>query len=146
MNHPMQYSGSGLTLTENSEGCVLIPYRDSGGKWTDGFGNTHGVIPNGPAITMAQAVAQLQANIQTSVNDVNLLVTVALTQGEFDALVDFDFNCGRGNLANSSLLRLLNSGNVAAAAEEFEKWDRCAGKVLAGLLRRRQAEAKEFQS
>ncbi|WP_223164448.1 lysozyme [Massilia rubra] len=143
MTPEMQYSTTGLALTEQFEGCKLTAYRDSGGVWTNGYGNTHGVVP-GSTITQQQAVADLQKNIQTSVNDVNLLVSVQLTQGEFDALVDFDFNLGRGNLQKSTLLTDLNAGNFAAAAEQFDKWDRCNGTVLAGLLRRRDAETKEF--
>lgn len=139
----MQYSATGLALTENAEGCRLSAYQDSGGVWTNGYGNTHGVVP-GSTITQEQAAADLRANIQNSVNDVNQLVSVQLTQGEFDALVDFDFNLGRGNLSGSTLLALLNAGDWAGAADQFERWDQSDGKVLAGLLRRRQAEVAEF--
>lgn len=143
MKPEMQYSGTGLALTEKSEGCSLTAYRDSGGVWTNGYGNTHGVVP-GSTITQQQAAADLGANIQNSVNDVNQLVTVQLTQGEFDTLVDFDFNLGRGNLAASTLLSLLNAGEFAEAAAQLDRWDLCDGKVLAGLLQRRQAETAEF--
>lgn len=143
MKPEMQYSGTGLALTEKSEGCSLTAYQDSGGVWTNGYGNTHGVVP-GSTITQQQAAANLSDNIQNSVNDVNQLVTVQLTQEEFDALVDFDFNLGRGNLATSTLLSRLNAGEFAEAAAQFDRWDRCDGTVLAGLLRRRQAETAEF--
>ena len=143
MDQNMQYGSNGLALTEQFEGCKLTAYQDSGGVWTNGYGNTHGVVP-GSTITQEQATADLRANIQTSVNDVNRLVTVQLTQDEFDALVDFDFNLGRGNLAQSTLLSLLNAGDFAGAAEQFDRWDRCDGTVMAGLLRRRQAETTEF--
>ncbi len=78
MTPEMQYSGTGLALTEKAEGCRLTAYRDSGGVWTNGYGNTHGVVP-GSIITQQQADADLGANIQNSVNDVNQLVTVQLT-------------------------------------------------------------------
>lgn len=143
MNQEMQYSSNGLALTEQFEGCDLTAYQDAGGVWTNGYGNTHGVVP-GSTITQSQAIADLHANLQNSVNDVNRLVTVQLTQGEFDALVDFDFNLGRGNLATSTLLKLLNASDFAGAAAQFDRWDQCDGKVLAGLLRRRQAETSEF--
>ena len=143
MKPEMQYSGTGMALTEQSEGCRLTAYQDSGGVWTNGYGNTHGVVP-GSTITPQQAAADLSANIQNSVNDVNQLVSVQLTQGEFDAMVDFDFNLGRGNLATSTLLSLLNAGEFAEAAAQFDRWDRCDGTVMAGLLRRRQAETAEF--
>jgi lysozyme len=143
MKPEMRYSVTGLALTEKSEGCSLTAYQDSGGVWTNGYGNTHGVVP-GSTITQQQAAADLSANIQNSVNDVNQLVTVQLTQGEFDALVDFDFNLGRGSLATSTLLSRLNAGEFAEAAAQFDRWDRCDGTVLAGLLRRRQGETAEF--
>jgi lysozyme len=143
MKPPMQYSGAGLALTENAEGCRLTAYQDVGGIWTNGYGNTHGVVP-GSAITPEKAIADLRANIQTSVNDVNQLVAVQLTQGEFDALVDFDFNLGRGHLAHSTLLTDLNAGNFAAAGDQFEAWAKCKGVVVAGLLHRRVAEKTEF--
>lgn len=143
MTPAMQYSGTGLALTEQFEGDRLTAYQDTGGVWTNGYGNTHGVVP-GSTIGQIKAVQDLQANIQNSVNDVNQLVTVQLTQGEFDALVDFDFNLGRGRLAASTLLIDLNAGNFTAAADQFECWDKGDGKVLAGLLRRRTAEKTEF--
>lgn len=140
----MQYSLSGLHLTEIGEGCVLKPYPDSGGVWTDGYGNTHGVIPHGPPITQAKAEADLTANIQTAVNTVNRLVTVHLTQHQFDALVDFVFNAGAGNFVSSTLLRLLNSGDYAGADAQFARWDMAGGAHIAGLAHRRAMEAGEF--
>lgn len=142
---PMKASQNGIHLTEQFEGCKLIPYQDPGGVWTDGYGNTHGVVP-GVAKTQVQAEADLIANYQNSQNDVNQLVNVQLTQGEFDALCDFDFNLGRGRLAGSTLLKLVNESKFADAANEFEKWKFDAGKILAGLLRRRIAEKIEFLS
>lgn len=141
----MRYSDNGLKLTEQFEGYASVPYQDENGIWTNGYGNTHGVVP-GHIIGHTQALSDLRANIQNSVNDVNSLVTVQLTQGEFDALVDFDFNLGRGRLGKSTLLLDLNRGDYQAAANQFEKWDQCDGKVVAGLLRRRIAEEKEFKS
>ena len=66
------------------------------------------------------------------------------SQNEFDALVDFAFNCGCGNLNNSTLLKKLNAGDYEGAAQEFLKWDMAAGHHMAGLLRRRQAEELLF--
>jgi lysozyme len=77
---------------------------------------------------------------------VNNLVNVPLTQGQFDALVDFVYNLGVGNFESSTLLRDLNAGDMDAAANEFDKWDHVSGQVVAGLLRRREAETKEFQA
>ncbi|MEZ2310881.1 lysozyme [Paraburkholderia sp. RCC_158] len=116
----------------------------SGAPWTIGVGHTGPEVRYGLTWTQDQADAQLLADVAGAVATVNRLVKVALTQAEFDALVDFVFNVGAGNFAGSTLLKLLNAGNRAAAAHEFEKWDMAAGKHLAGLLRRRIAEEHEF--
>ena len=141
----MQYSGQGLALTEQSEGDRLTPYQDGAGVWTDGYGNTHGVVP-GQSITEAQSVAALQANVQGAVATVNANVHVPLTQGQFDALVDFVYNLGAGNFLTSTLLQKLNAGDYAGAALEFPKWDLVAGAFSQGLETRRLAEQKEFNS
>jgi lysozyme len=73
------------------------------------------------------------------------MVRVTLTQHEYDALVDFVFNCGAHNFYCSTMLTKLNNGDYAGAANEFDKWDMCGGQHLAGLLRRRQAETQEFK-
>jgi lysozyme len=94
----------------------------------------------------AQAEAWLVEDIAWAEGRVNADVHVPLTQGEFDALVDFVFNCGVGNFEHSTLLKLVNAGDMNHAAGEFEKWDHCGGVVVAGLLRRRVAEDAEFVS
>jgi lysozyme len=141
----MEYSPDGLKLTESFEGCRLAAYLDSVGVPTIGYGHTHGVAM-GMTCTQEQAEQWLQQDVQVAVQAVNNLVTVPLTQQQFDALVDFTFNLGSGALQHSTLLRLLNSGNYQGAAGEFEKWDKAGGKVLPGLLRRRQAERDMFNT
>ena len=139
----MTYSKSGAQLTESFEGCKLVAYQDQVGVWTIGYGHTRGVTP-GMACTPDQADQWLRDDVATCVLDVNTHVTVTLTQGEFDALVDFAFNLGRGSLNGSTLLHLLNAGDYAGAAGQFERWDKAGGQVVAGLLRRRIAEETEF--
>lgn len=142
----MQYSKTGLQLTEQFEGCRLTSYQDSIGKWTIGYGHTAGVFP-GQTISACDAEAFLAADVAWAVAFVNHIVKRAdLTQGEFDALVDFTFNLGSGNFCHSQLLSLVNQGNFQAAHDEFQKWDKAGGQVVAGLLRRRLAEADEFNS
>lgn len=140
----MDYSKAGLQLTERFEGCRLTAYQDQVGIWTIGYGHTHGVTP-GQTITQDEAEAYLAADIAWAVAFVNRSVKIQLTQGEFDALVDFTFNLGSGNFQASTLLRLVNQGQFAAAAGQFERWDRAGGVEVAGLLRRRQAEETEFK-
>lgn len=141
----MNYSKSGLALTESFESCRLTAYQDQVGVWTIGWGHTFGV-KEGDVCTQAQADIWVLADLAACEDDVNTHVKVPLTQGEFDALVDFAFNLGRGALNNSTLLKDLNAGDYQAAAAEFEKWDHAGGKVVAGLLRRRQAEETEFNT
>lgn len=141
----MQYSKQGLTLTEGFEGCRLVAYQDTVGVWTIGYGHTKGVFP-GTSCTQAQAVQWLMDDIAASVANVNAHVHIQLTQGEFDALVDFDFNLGDGALDGSTLLKLVNQGNFTMAAEQFDSWDHAGGKVVADLLRRRGTEVTEFNS
>lgn len=145
MNPPMQYSKTGLALTESFEGCKLTSYWDNiGHVWTIGFGSTGPDIVRGLTWTLGQCIDRLMTHMQGCVEAVNNLVRVPLSQGQFDAIVDFAYNAGIGALAHSTLLRDLNADDFAAAADEFEKWDRAGGLVVAGLLRRRQAEEKEF--
>jgi lysozyme len=71
-------------------------------------------------------------------------VKVALTPFQEGALADFVYNLGATNFRASTLLRLLNAGDYAGAAAQFDKWDMAGGRVLSGLLRRRQAETALF--
>jgi lysozyme len=139
----VNYSKQGITLTESFEGVRLTAYQDSVGRWTIGYGHTAGVQP-GDVCTQEQADEWLQEDMAWAERVVNALVTIPLSQGEFDALVDFTFNLGSGSLQHSTLLSLVNAGDFEAAALEFEKWDHAGGVVVAGLLRRRQAEEAEF--
>jgi lysozyme len=70
----------------------------------------------------------------------------ALSQGQFDALVAFSFNCGLGAIQASTLRRLYNAGDVEGAAAEFPKWNKGGGRVLPGLTRRRLEEQALFLS
>ena len=85
------------------------------------------------------------ADVRHAADTVNHLVTIPdMTQDEFDALVDFAFNCGCGAFAGSTLLKGLNAGKLAEAAAQDDEWDKAGGKEVAGLLRRRMAEEKLF--
>jgi lysozyme len=139
----MVYSKRGVDLTERFEGCKLVSYQDQVGRWTCGYGHTYGVI-EGMTCTQDQAIKWLLEDTAAAQLDVNTHVTVPITQAENDALVDFCFNLGRGALNGSTLLKDLNAGNYAAAADQFDSWDRAGGRVVAGLLRRREAEKQEF--
>ena len=145
----MEYSKNGAYLTESFEGLRLTAYPDPGTggyPWTIGYGHTGPDVHPGLTITQEQAEELLMQDTQKAAAAVNAKVTGDITQEEFDALVDFVFNVGAGNFAASTLLKKVNSGDIHGAAAEFEKWDMAAGKHMAGLLRRRHAEAEEFLS
>ena len=141
----LTYSKNGLGLTESFEGVRLTAYQDQVGVWTIGYGHTGPDVTPGLTITQEQANNLLMEDIAGAATAVNRLVTVPLDQDQFDALVDFVFNVGIGNFQNSTLLRDLNASNFDDAAAQFERWDHAGGVVVAGLLRRRQSEAKLFQ-
>ena len=145
MNENLTYSKPALAMTERFEGCRLEAYQDQGGVWTIGYGHTAGV-KQGDRCTLFQAQTYLINDLQAAEFTVQRFVTVPLNQGEFDALVDFVFNLGPKDFRESTLLKLLNTGDYIAAANQFDLWDHCGGKVVAGLLRRREAERQEFLS
>ena len=85
-----------------------------------------------------------EADLAEAVACVNHAVQVAISQNQFDAMVDFCFNAGRGNFVQSTLLRKVNSGDFQGAAAQFALWVHAGGEVVAGLVRRRNAEAALF--
>jgi lysozyme len=139
----MQLSAEGLDLIKKSEGFRDRVYLDVAGFPTIGYGHLikpHESFPNG--ISEPQAAAILSSDVQSAEQSVARLVKVALTQGQFDALVDFCFNLGVARLAGSTLLRELNADDYQAAARQFLAWDHADGVVVAGLQARREAELK----
>lgn len=137
----MRLSNAGLNLIKQSEGFRAAVYNDAAGRPTIGYGHKlrpGESFPNG--ITRAQAEQLLIADVATACAAVERLVKVPLIQGQFDALVDFCFNLGRGRLAASTLLRDLNAGDYDAARRQLLLWDHAGGQVLPALQARRQAE------
>ena len=135
---------AGFALIKQYEGCRLAAYRCAAGVWTIGYGHTAGVH-SGMTITQAQADAYLQQDIAKFEGYVNnpayVPITAKLNQNQFDALVSFAFNLGAGNL------RKLCKGRTAAQiARTMPNYNKAAGKVLAGLKRRREAEQKLFNT
>ncbi|MNJ21237.1 Lysozyme RrrD [compost metagenome] len=139
----MRTSQRGLSLIKSFEGLRLLAYRDAVGVWTIGYGATRGVKP-GMSITQEQAERMLLNDVQRFEPEVERLVKVSLTGNQWDALVSFTYNLGAANLESSTLLRLLNGGDYAGAAEQFPRWNKAGGKVLPGLVRRREAERVLF--
>lgn len=140
----MEYMG---TITQTFEGYSLIRYQDEGGVWTIGRGH---LWLEGEPLTCTAAEVELwfASDIAKCAHAVNDLVSVELLQDQFNALCDFVFNLGVGALENSTLLKLLNTGDFQAASDQFVAWDhiRIDGqlRISEGLLRRRTAETTLF--
>lgn len=151
----MEPSQNCQSLVEKSENCKLVAYRDAVGVWTIGWGHTGPEVHEGLVWTQEQADAQLALDIAEASRGVSRLVTVPLTQGQFDALTDFVFNLGSGKLQESTLLRLLNGGNYAGVPDQLYRkdadgtehgWIYGGGEILPGLVTRRKAEIELWNS
>lgn len=141
----MKPSTNCVALVKQFEGCKLAAYPDPAtGKdpWTIGWGATGPDVKQGVVWTQAQADARLAHDLDAFAAKVErALEGTPTTQNQFDALVCFAYNVGIGNLSSSTLLRYHKAKRYGAAQAEFAKWNRGAGKVLAGLTKRRAAEA-----
>ncbi len=139
----MKFSAAGMELLKRSEGFRSRVYLDAAGLPTIGYG--HRLLhpescPDG--IDEPQAAEILAADVREAEEAVERLVKVPLSQGQFDALVDFCFNLGAGRLASSTLLTILNRGRYDDAAEQLLRWDHAGGEEIAALKARREAEAE----
>jgi lysozyme len=133
-------------LTQVSEGLKLQAYPDPATKaapWTIGYGHTKGVN-KGDVCTTERAIYWLLEDLLEAENAVNRYVKVPLDQFQFDALVDFTFNVGVSNFANSTLLRRLNAGDYEGACTQFGRWVYGNNKIMPGLVTRRSAEVSWF--
>lgn len=153
-NDALDISQAGLDLIAGFEGWRADLYEDVAGNATIGYGHlvhAGGITAAdragqfGKGITQQQGLALLKSDVESKEQAVKSAVTVKLTQGQFDALVSFAYNVGAGNLRSSTLLKKLNAGDYAGAANEFANWTKAGGKVLSGLERRRAAEAAMFR-
>lgn len=141
----MQTSQAGIDLIKEFEGFEHKAYPDpgTGGEpWTIGYGRAYGVKPS-DTVTREEAEEMLRVDLRYFEAAVIDLVEVELSQHEFDALVSFTYNCGEGALAESTLRKRLNAGEPKCPVfqQELPRWVRGANGPLAGLVRRRQAEA-----
>ena len=146
-----------IKLVQEFEGCAkkrpdgrIEAYPDpatGGDPWTIGWGSTGPDIKKGVVWTQEQCDDRFVAHLQEFADKVNKLLGGApTTQHQFDALVSFAYNLGPGNLASSTLLKKHKARDYAGAAAEFAKWNKANKKVMAGLTRRRAAEAQLYGS
>ena len=132
-------SPRGLSIIKAHEGLRLKAYLCPAGVWTIGYGSTGPHVKPGMTITQMQADALLARDVRRFEDRVNRLVKVPITQGQFDALVSFDFNTGA--LHSSTLLKRLNAGKHSEVPAQLMRWTKGGGRELPGLVRRRREEA-----
>jgi lysozyme len=140
----MNISEEGILLIKNYEGCRLEAYQDSVGVWTIGYGITKDV-KEGDKINQDEAEHLLKEEMPEYEGYINNMVEVPLEQCQFDSLVCWVYNLGPTNLKESTLLRILNEGDYGGVPEQIKRWNKAGGEVLAGLVKRRQAEANLFE-
>jgi lysozyme len=149
----MNISKKGIEFIVAFEGIRTKPYLCSGNVATIGIGTT--IYPNGvkvsmndKPITLDQAKEYLNHDLQKFVKGVvSLIGNTKLNQNQFDALVSFAYNCGLGNLKDSTLLKLVKVMPTSEAIfNQFLRWNKAGGKEIAGLTRRRKAEAELYYS
>lgn len=139
----MKTSSKGIELIKKHEGFRNKAYKCPADVWTIGYGHTSGVN-SGDVITAMEGERLLRHDLtyaEAVVNDQR----VVLSQNQFDALVSLVFNIGSGNFAKSTLLRKLRQNpNDPSIADEFKRWKYAGGKVLPGLVKRRNDEAQLY--
>lgn len=145
----MKLSAKGLQFIQDQEGTRYQPYQDVAGRWTVGVGHLMSEEDllkwaPGSTLTEGEVLQLLSSDVEQAENAVNRLVTVPLSQSQFDALVDFAYNLGGGALERSTLLEDLNEGRYNAAAAQIPLWDHAGGRVVKDLEERRLAEQKLF--
>lgn len=140
----MNMSPLGIAIMQFFENYRPNAYYDQHGVPTIGYGHTGPDVQMGMTCTLDQALAWFAKDLAWAERAVTDLVTVPLTQHQFDALVSFTYNAGRGALASSSLLTSLNAGDMSAVADMFLAWDHIQGVVNTGLQRRRVLERALF--
>lgn len=147
-----QINAAGERLIKSFEGLELEAYPDpgTGGKpWTIGYGATldHDGNPfkKGDRITQAQADELFDKDTDRFEAAVDKLTGGVATDNQFSAMTSLAFNIGEENFRRSTLLRLHNEGEYAAAADQFARWKYANGRPLKGLVRRRAAEAELYQ-
>jgi len=157
----MKTGAAGIALMKEFEGFARVlpdgrvqayPDPGTGGEpWTIGWGSTGQDTFNGGRInrntiwTREQADTRFQQHLAQFEKAVNDAIKVPTTQNQFDALVSFTYNVGAAAMARSTLISHHNAKRFNDAANEFARWNRAGGRVMAGLTRRRAAEAALYR-
>lgn len=145
----VEVTDDAVNMVSQFEGFRSEPYQDSAGVWTIGYGSTRDadgspIDEDTDSVTKQQALDLMRRDLLKTATILDKDVHVALNDHERAALESFIYNVGAGNFEASTLLKKLNAGDIEGSANEFLRWDHAGGKVLAGLLKRREAERSEF--
>lgn len=127
-------------LIKRFEGCKLLPYLCPAGVWTCGWGSTGADVFPGKPWTQEYADSRMYADARKFAKGA-LKLCPDLTGPALCAVADFAYNLGLGRLQASTLRRKINAGDMDAAKIELRKWVRGGGRILPGLVLRREAEA-----
>ena len=143
----MKIDKYGEKLIKNFESCKLTAYKaDKSEKYdTIGWGHYGADVKKGMKICKERANELFRNDIKYFETSVNSCLKVKITQSMFNALVSFTYNVGYGAFKNSTLLKYVNKKQIKKASNEFKKWNKCGGKVLKGLVKRRLLEQTEFE-
>ena len=136
-----------IDLIKKYEGFSPQAYQDSVGVWTIGYGTTRingQPVKAGMTITEDQAIQIVQQEVNKLWSQIESIVKVPINDNHMNALVDFAYNLGFNALKTSTLMKKLNAGDFTGAANEFTRWVYAGGKVLPGLVKRREAEKQLF--
>lgn len=145
----MKVNQLGIELMHHFEGCKLKAYQCSAKVWTIGWGNTYYAnkrkVKKGDVITQKEADDLFEIIMNDFAIEVRKSLTKKVNENQFSALVCFAYNVGMANLKRSTLLRKVNNNpSDPTISNEFMRWNRAGGKVLAGLTRRRKAEMELY--
>ena len=137
----------GENLIKKFESCKLTAYKaDKSEKYyTIGWGHYGKDVGKYAIITQETADKLFLNDIKYFAKCVNSCLKVKVTQSMFNALVSFTYNVGFSAFKSSTLLKYVNKKQFKKASNEFKKWNKCGGKVLKGLVKRRMLEQIEFE-
>jgi lysozyme len=145
----MKVNAEGYALLKRFEGCVLKAYKCPAGVWTIGFGNTFyedgTKVKEGDVITQKRADELAKFIVEQFANSIREMIKQPLNENQFSACVSLAYNIGTGGFKKSSVLRKLNANPLdASIADSFRLWNKGGGKVLRGLVNRREAEIQLY--
>jgi lysozyme len=145
----MKINEAGLDIIKHYEGYSSSVYRCPAGRWTIGFGSTWDdkgkpVTKDQPDISEEYGERLLLRELRHTDRAIDRLVTAELTENMYSSLSSFIYNVGSGNFQRSTLRMKLNRGLYDSSADEFPKWRKAGGRILAGLVRRRVSERELF--